>query len=324
MTRQIWAVALNTFTESIRQPVFVVLLLGTLFFLALNPAICTFTFDPEDDQKLLIELGLSTMFVAGLLLAAFSATGVVAREIETQTVLTVVSKPVGRPTFVLGKYLGVAAALGVAYGCWSLGFLLSVRHGVLPTAVDPYDAPVLVFGLGALAAALLVALWGNYYYRWVFASALAALLTPLLGCAYALILFVDKEWHIQPPSTNWNVQLGVALLMLFEALAVLCAVALAASIRLKLVMTVLLCAGVFLLGLSSDYLFGAGAEQGHLWASLCYRLVPNLGYLWQSEALFLGREIGFEHCAWVSSYVVLYIAGLLSLAMALFQTREVG
>ena len=60
---------------------------------------------------MLIDIGMATVFVAGGLLAAFVATGVLTREIENKTALTVISKPVGRPLFVLGKFLGVAGAL---------------------------------------------------------------------------------------------------------------------------------------------------------------------------------------------------------------------
>ena len=68
----------------------------------------------SSDNKLLLDIGLATVFVCGMLLAAFVATAVISREIERKTVLTVVSKPVPRPVVVVGKYLGVAGAMLVA------------------------------------------------------------------------------------------------------------------------------------------------------------------------------------------------------------------
>jgi ABC-type transport system involved in multi-copper enzyme maturation permease subunit len=106
------SIARNGFLESIRQPVFVVLLLGGTLAMVLNVNLAAFTL--EDDNKLLIDLGLSTLFIAGLLLAAFTATSVLSREIENKTVLTVVSKPVTRAAVIVGKFLGVAVALAVA------------------------------------------------------------------------------------------------------------------------------------------------------------------------------------------------------------------
>ena len=60
-------------------------------------------FTMEDDQRMMIDLGLSTILLCGTLLAAFIATNVLNREIQNRTVLTVISKPVSRPVFVLGK-----------------------------------------------------------------------------------------------------------------------------------------------------------------------------------------------------------------------------
>jgi ABC-type transport system involved in multi-copper enzyme maturation permease subunit len=47
----------------------------------------------SDDNKLLRELGLSTLFLASLFIAIFAASGAVAEEIENKTILTVLSKP---------------------------------------------------------------------------------------------------------------------------------------------------------------------------------------------------------------------------------------
>ena len=321
MLGNIWSVARNTFTEAIRQPIFVVLLLGTMLLLVLNPALCAYAFD--DDNKLLIDLGLSTLFLSGLLLAAFTATGVFSREIENHTVLTVISKPIGRPSFVVGKYLGVAAALAVAYWFWATVFLLTARHKVLSSALDPWDWPVIVFGLLALAVAFGVATLGNYFYRWVFPSTLTAVLIPAATVAYLLVLKVDKNWEIQSFSEDVDPQLFIALFLVLQALCALCAVAVAASTRLGQVMTLTVCSVLFLLGLSSEYLFGAHRDE-HVLAALAYSVVPNLGVHWPSDALTQQHAITGDYVGLVSAYSALYIVAALATAVALFQTREIG
>ena len=72
--------------------------------------------------------------------------GVLTREIDNKTVLTVISKPVSRPLFIVGKFLGLAAGLAVAFFMSAVLFFLSVRHSVMSTASDKYDMPVLLFG----------------------------------------------------------------------------------------------------------------------------------------------------------------------------------
>ncbi|MCK6471741.1 MAG: ABC transporter permease subunit [Planctomycetes bacterium] len=321
MLSALWSVARNTFTESIRQPVYAVLLLGTLALMALNPAITGYGFSEEN--KLLMDLGLGTLFLGGLLLAAFTATGVFSREIESQTVLTVVSKPVGRPTFVLGKFMGVAGALLVAYWVWAIAFLLAVRHTSVAFAADPYDWPVLVLGFGALFLALALAVAGNFFYGWVFNSALAALLPPLLAAAYLGVLCFGKNWETQAFGKDVDGQVLTALLLIFEALLVISAIALAASVRLGQAMTLLICAASFLLGLSSNYLFGQVAQTSFFW-QVVYAAVPNLESLYLADALTQGHPVDANYVAWVGAYGALYVAGVLCLAAALFQTREVG
>ena len=81
----LFTIARNAFLESIRQPIHAVLVCVGLLALLLNVNIAAYTL--EDDNKLLIDLGLSTLFLAGLLLAAFTATSVLSREIENKTCL---------------------------------------------------------------------------------------------------------------------------------------------------------------------------------------------------------------------------------------------
>src|SRR5690606_13376871 len=113
MLRQLLNIARNTAVESIRQPIFVVLVLLGGVMMALNVPLSANTMEVGGlgDNKMLYDMGMSTIAIVGVLLAAFTATGVLSREIENKTVLTVVSKPVSRPVFVLGKFLGVAAAI---------------------------------------------------------------------------------------------------------------------------------------------------------------------------------------------------------------------
>ncbi|MCZ6543854.1 MAG: ABC transporter permease, partial [Planctomycetota bacterium] len=122
MFGQTLAIIRNTFFESIRQPIMLVVLVVATIALIFSNLLAGFTM--EDDQRMMIDLGLSTIMLCGTLLAAFIATNVLNREIENRTVLTVISKPVSRPVFVLGKYLGVAGALALAMVYMSLVFLL--------------------------------------------------------------------------------------------------------------------------------------------------------------------------------------------------------
>ena len=200
MFQQILTLSRNTFIEAIRQPVFVILIIAGSIFLWLNSHLAAYTLD--DDNKMMIDLGLSMLFLVGLLLAAFTATGVLSAEIENQTVLTVISKPVSRPMFVLGKFFGVAAALTVAYWTLMMSFLLIVRHQVLQTASDPIDWPVVLLAAFAFLAAVAVAALGNYLYHWVFTSTFVLGFVALNTVSWLLVLVINKQWQFQPLATD--------------------------------------------------------------------------------------------------------------------------
>ena len=151
---KLYAVARTTFTETVRQPIYAVIIGLTWLMLVMNVALSAFSLD--DDNKLLQDLGLSTLLISGLMLSAFCASGVISGEIEDKTVLTVISKPVSRVIFLLGKFIGLNTALFMAYYLCSVVFLLTVRHKVMQTVRDEFDVPVIVFGVTAFALAMVI------------------------------------------------------------------------------------------------------------------------------------------------------------------------
>lgn len=321
MLQQLWAISQNTYKESIRQPIFVVLLLMVSGLLGLAPTFTAYTLD--DDNKLLIDLGLSTIFLGGLFLAAFTTAGVLDREIRNRTVVTMLSKPVARPLFIIAKYIGVFAAMATAHWIWSAAFLLAVQHGVLMRASDVLDQPVLTFGLGAAAFALLLALWANYFRGKLFATWLTFSLAPLLTVAYFAALCFDREWHAHSPSLEFNGQLLIALLLVLEGLAILSAVAVAASTRLGQLMTLLTCTIFLGLGLTADYLYQSYASLSGL-AHALILLVPNFQFLWLADAVTEENPVNLGYVAMVTLYTFFYVVAGLGVAVALFQTRDVG
>src|ERR1043165_3575026 len=109
--RQLATIATNAFMELIRQPIFLLLLTSSALFSVYLASLPYFGFG--DDPKLVKDSVLAVMLLAGLLGAVLCASSSVAREIRTGTALAVLAKPVGRASFLLAKYAGLAAALTV-------------------------------------------------------------------------------------------------------------------------------------------------------------------------------------------------------------------
>jgi len=262
MFGQTLAIARNTFVESLRQPVFFVLIIAGGLLQIVNTLLSAFTlgFSEETevtgDNKLLLDMGLATVMVVALLLAAFVATSVLTREIENKTALTVISKPISRPLFILGKYLGVTGAILVAVVILTVFFLFAMRHEVMSTARDHLDLVVVLFSSLSVLIPITVAIWGNYFYGWVFSSTAVLGMLPTSIVGYLLSMGLSKKWEWQPLSTDFKPQTTIAALCVMIAIMVLAAVAVAASTRLGQVMTLVACTGVFMVGLMSNYLLG--------------------------------------------------------------------
>lgn len=113
------AVALATFKSQTAQPVFLILsLLGAVALIAL----LVWPFGTlGEDIKAMKKSGILVMLTAAMFQAIWAASTEIAEEIEGRTALTVLSKPLGRTSFIVGKFMGIF---------WTVG-LLFVIHGLL-------------------------------------------------------------------------------------------------------------------------------------------------------------------------------------------------
>jgi ABC-type transport system involved in multi-copper enzyme maturation permease subunit len=74
------------------------------------------------DVKIIKDLGLASIATFGLLIAVFIGVGLVWKEVEKRSIHTILSKPVGRAEFVIGKYCGLALTLLVNVSMMTLAF----------------------------------------------------------------------------------------------------------------------------------------------------------------------------------------------------------
>ncbi|MBY0310619.1 MAG: ABC transporter permease [Phycisphaerales bacterium] len=262
MISQVFTISRNTFLESVRQPIYFILTALCGLFILLTTATAAFSMDYSSsaevsaDDKVALDINLATVFVSGMLLAAFLATAVISKEIDRKTVLTVVSKPVSRVTVVLGKYLGVSGAILITVSTMIIWVLMAVRHKVLATTADEFDQPVLVFTTLAVLLSVGLGIWCNYFYSWSFPQVTTLILCPLMLAAYLGVLLLGPDWKPQELLHDFKPEITKASICLLSAMLVLTGVATAASARLGQVMTLVICAGVFVFGLMSNHLIG--------------------------------------------------------------------
>src|SRR5450432_3629445 len=99
-----WAIARQTVNEALRRRIMWVFLISGFALIALMPLFGYLA--PKDSQTVLRSLGLAAILLAGLFITIVTCIYLIPAEIERRTIYTVLSKPVQRYEFVLGKFLG--------------------------------------------------------------------------------------------------------------------------------------------------------------------------------------------------------------------------
>ncbi len=326
MYKKLFTIAKNTFIETLRQPVYAVIIVASLILFFISPSLTMYTMG--DDNKLLREVGLSTLFLASLFIAIFSASGAVAEEIENKTIITVLSKPVQRPIFIVSKFFGVAAAVALAHYICTIALLMAIRHGVLLSIDDTHDWPVMSVVAVTVTASFLLSAFFNYTYDWKFSSTAIVLVALFATFGMVFLYFIDRDWQFNPSNNGINALDVYGAVLLLLAAIIIVALAVALSARFNIVVTLSACIGIFLLGLISDYAFGRFAET-HLWAQIGRYLVPNLQIFWISDAIYESSEdseivVPLKYIVISATYAVCYTTAILFSAVALFQRRQVG
>ena len=123
------AIAMTTAKEAMSQPLFYLVMgLGAFLLLA-------FIFIPYntfgEDVKMLKDSGLTLIMILAMIVAVWSASVSVSEEVEGRTALTVLSKPVHRRQFILGKFLGVLGPVVVLFIVLGFFFLVTISYKVV-------------------------------------------------------------------------------------------------------------------------------------------------------------------------------------------------
>ena len=107
--RVIAHVAVNVFKESVRDKVLYNLVVFAVLLMSASYLIGELT--AGQDVKIIKDLGLASISVFGLLIAVFIGIGLVWKEVEKRSIYTLLSKPMRRQEFLLGKYCGLVLTL---------------------------------------------------------------------------------------------------------------------------------------------------------------------------------------------------------------------
>ena len=197
---KIVAIALNTFREAVRDKVLYSLLFFALGLIAASVALNRLAIGQQ--AKLITDLGLASISIFGTLIAIFVGIGLVSKEIERRTIFTIISKPVGRGRFLVGKYFGLVLTLAVEVGIMGACFL-----GMIAFYTDGTLGPAAVaIGLIFLELCVITSV----------ALLFSSFSTPFLSGLFTLAVWVIG--HLTPGLRAFGEKAGGALRPLTQAL----------------------------------------------------------------------------------------------------------
>lgn len=126
MLKNTITIARNTFREAVRDRVLYNLVVFVLLITA--SAIFLGELTGGQEARTIVNLGLSAMLLFGAFISIFVGVSLVSKEIERRTVYSILSKPIGRGEFIVGKYLGLCLTLLVNVIIMGIGVSLALLY----------------------------------------------------------------------------------------------------------------------------------------------------------------------------------------------------
>ncbi|QSH42012.1 hypothetical protein P0136_05050 [Lentisphaerota bacterium ZTH] len=310
-----YKIAKNTFIESIREPIFFLLLLTALVLIGNFPFMTMFVF--FDQVKLVVDSSMATTLLFGLFAAVLSSSHTVSREMRNGTVLLLMSKPVTRLSFITAKMAGIMAAVILfVFICNSASFVsVYIAKDQFHLDMAVYYAFFTMLSIGAV-----IGMVSNYLYNKPFpsvATAGTAVMIPLL----AIFCTVFR------PAPELDMQSYLyAMLLLFFSVSTMAAITVVFATRLEVVANLTITSCIFFMGLISNYLFmrDTGSEILNSLLRVFYAILPNWQFFWLADALASKQSIPFSYVAWSFVYVILYIFFCAIWAVGIFKNKEIA
>lgn len=189
--RNILAIAQNTFRESIRDRILYVIFVFAVLMLVASLLAGSISLD--QDVKVIKDFGLASIFLFSTLMAVFIGTNLVYKEIDKRTIFLILSKPIKRSEFIVGKFAGLALTMLAIIAIMTIFFLALVR--IKTGGWDPLLLEAIA--LNYIELLIIIALTITF----------SAFTAPLSSAVYAVLVFLighsmSTIWHIAISSSN--------------------------------------------------------------------------------------------------------------------------
>lgn len=315
---RVLAIALNTFKEAVRNRILYVLLFFAVLILLGAWVASTLAISGQD--KIVRDLGVASINIISVLIAVMVGVGIVYNELDKKTIYTIVSKPIARWHYLVGKYLGLLLTLyvNIILMTWFFLVVLYLRH-FLDTEV--MNKALFVAADGTLRDNVGSMSVGVYYIGSLLTSIGQATLTTLTLGLY------------HTPTTMGV--MTVSMLTMLE-MSIITAFAVLFSSFSTPILSAFMTVAAFIMGRANEDLYyfadmmvqrsggldklSAGQTVAYWFSMAACHIAPNLSYFDQRQAVSLMKPPVIELYTLV--YGVAYAAVVLTLASMVFDKRN--
>lgn len=305
------AVAQATYREGWRQPMFWLILVFGLLLTWVFVVLPYFTFG--DDYKMMKQIGFDIVMMGAVLFGVLAASISISEEIEGRTAITVMSKPINRRQFLIGKFLGILMACGAM--SLVLGLNLNAALLVMPE-FDPINKDRSIDPMAMQAKMEFVP---------AFAAAVPA------GPARTLAEGAGM-WFGETFAHTTGIVLG------FGQVMILIAIAAALATRLTFIVNLVICLSIYLLGHLAPVVVkvtesarnadATGVGLVRFLGNLFDTLLPALEFFTMGPAIIRETSLSLwafiGYVATVFGYAILYTAIALIVGLLLFEDRDLA
>jgi ABC-type transport system involved in multi-copper enzyme maturation permease subunit len=149
---RIRTLAANTVREAVRNRVLYVLLFFALVLIGTGVLLSTLTY--VERERTLQDVGLASIRLFGAAIALFVGVGLIHKEVDRRTIFTILSKPVARSEFLVGKFAGLVVTIWLQVAVMAVCFVAVSSLAGAPVNAGHAKAVVLVGGELALLVAV--------------------------------------------------------------------------------------------------------------------------------------------------------------------------
>ncbi|MFZ1863087.1 MAG: hypothetical protein WAU39_02600 [Polyangiales bacterium] len=305
---RIYAIALNTYREAVRDRVLFGVLVFAAAVLGLTLALGELSLDQQ--MRVVTDLGLASISLFSVVIAIFLGSSLLYKEIERKTLYVILPKPIARFEFLLGKYFGIVATTGVF-----IAIMGSLQ--LLVTGIQAGASTVLVIAVPAVLCVVLAV------------GFLLAKDRTLIVPLWSLVALGTTAWLCSTVDVELFRLLASFLLNLGEVL-ILAAVALLFSSFSTPFLTGAFTFGVWLVGRAAHDMvvmktrvLSPGMKDALGWLA---EVIPNFNLFVPGRSTLVTTATGYggplTYLGTSMGYAVLYAAAILFIAALIFRRRD--